>query len=144
MSNPRFQHPADLIAHVQRSHGTPPGPPPDQYAPPAPTPAEPWSTLAPGPPPAVGSIAQLTQDEPSPTPPPAPVQPRRPEPSPSTSPVDGVVFEDEPLAYFMGYKVDLNLGEVEDLRQVLARAVMRMLEEQKAKVRQAIPNKRRK
>jgi hypothetical protein len=62
---------------------------------------------------------------------------------PGTSMADFVVFEEQPVAFFMDYHVELNQGEAEDIKQVVARAVLRMLEEQKLKVREAVPSKKR-
>ena len=142
MTDHRFPHPADLIAHVQRSHGTPVGPPPDQYDAPAPTPAEPWS-LRPRPlPPGPVSEPQAPPVSPASEPVVDPVRFPLALP-PGTSMADYVVFEEPANAFFMGYNVDLTPGETNDLKQVLAGAVVRTLDEQKMRVREAVPNKKR-
>ena len=147
MTDHRFPHPADLIAHVQRSHGTPVGPPPDQYDAPAPTPAEPWSTLR-----ADAPTGMPPPDNPAPKPDNPTPRPSEPvvDPvrfplalPPGTSMADYVVFEEPANAFFMGYNVDLTPGETNDLKQVLAGAVVRTLDEQKMRVREAVPNKKR-
>ena len=146
MVNPRYQHPADLIAHVQRSHGTPVGPPPDQYAEPAPTADEPWHGR-PRPPQIEQQVSpetlrsdveDLKRIEAR-----IAAESAKPELPPESEANDYVLLDAPETARFMGYTVELSQGEVADLKQVLAGAVVRVLEEQKAKVRDAIPSKKR-
>lgn len=140
----RFAHPADLAAYIAESHGHHPGGPPDRYGPEAPaSESDPPLTQEP-PGPRVHEdfqrdeeVARALEKEPASV----PEQPTHPVAGPPPS--GDFILLDDKVAHFLGYDVALTLGEVEDIKQVLAGAVVRTLDEHKARVRQAVPRKGR-